>query len=120
MDRVHARRRVGHQSQVVGIRIERPAQARANGVQMTLELIREELDRIPLHPSAPLRLGVQHGPRRRTERAVIEEIDVWIERPVAGEVVSGQDLSFLRWLDASYARSAWLPASCQCPSVACK
>ena len=92
-DRVHAGGGVGNQRQIVGIGMEDPAEAPADDVEMRFELVGKELDRIPFHPRAPLRLGMKHRPRRRSERAVVEEIDIRVERPVAGEVRCGQALS---------------------------
>jgi hypothetical protein len=85
-DRVDAGRGVGDESQVVGVGVDEFGQRGARVVEMTFELSVHEPDRVALHARAPLGLCLEHGPRTRAERAVVEIGDLWIERPVAQEV----------------------------------
>ena len=84
---VDSRGRVGHEGKVVGIGAQELAEAGAGTVEMTLELTGKEAHRLAFHPRAPLRLRVKHGPRARPVRAVVEERNFGIERPVVRKLL---------------------------------
>jgi hypothetical protein len=78
---VDASRRVGHEHQIFRPRPDEAAQDSACLVEQTLEIAQEELHGVLLHALSEGALCVEHRSRRRTERAVVEEDDVRVERP---------------------------------------
>ena len=81
-DRRHAGRRVVHEREALGVRVEeRRATSRAGLVEQRLELAAQEPDRLPLHPVAPGPLRLEDRLRARAERAVVEVRDVRLETP---------------------------------------
>ena len=75
-DGVHARRRIRHEREPLGIGADELRQRRARVVEQRLELAHEEAHRLALHLRAILVLLLEHDARRRAERAVVEEGDV--------------------------------------------
>jgi hypothetical protein len=79
---IHACRGVGDESHAGGIGADELRQLLAGGIQQRLQLANEETHRLPLHLRAILVLLFQHDARRRAERAVVEESDRGVQRPV--------------------------------------
>ena len=76
-----AGRRVGHERDAVGIRLEEHRDPLPRLVEVPLELAAEEPDGLRLHALAPHALGLEHRVRAGAERAVVEVGDVAFEEP---------------------------------------
>jgi hypothetical protein len=85
-DRVDRPGRVRDEGQIVRIGADERAELRSRPGQEDRQVAGEELDGLGLHPVTPAVLGLEHRPRGRAERAVVQEGDRGIERPVAGQV----------------------------------
>ena len=85
--RVDADGGVGHEGEIVPVGADENAQRGAGVVEEPLQ-VAEELPRLPLGPGAQLGLLLQHRQRAGSEGAVVEEIGLPIERPVAGELAT--------------------------------
>ena len=83
--RVHRRRRVVDENQVIAIGAEIGGEAGGGGAQMGRKLIGHEAHRLALHAPAPARLGVEHHLRRGAVGAVVEEADVFLDQPFAAD-----------------------------------
>ncbi len=78
-DRVHARRRVGDEDQILGVRVDEVGERAPGGVEPGLELAIEERDRAVLENGAQPRLLGLDGARAGTKRAMVEKREVGIE-----------------------------------------
>ena len=58
-------------------------------IQQLWELAAQELDRLPLEPFSERRLILEDVPRAGPKRAVVEEVDLRVERPEAGPAALG-------------------------------
>ena len=71
-------------------RLPRTGRAPPRRVHAALPLAGHEGAGLPLQPGAKLGLGLEHRLRARAERAVVQEDDVGIDRPVRGEGLHGR------------------------------
>ena len=85
-NRVDAGGGVRDEDEVLCVRPDECGERSARLIQGRFQVADEEGDRLALHPLAPGVLGRQHRSRRRAERAVVQERDARVERPVAGEL----------------------------------
>ena len=82
---VDASRRIREEREVLRPRAQERAERCTDIVEQALEPVAQEPDRLTLQLLAPRMLGIQHRPRRRAVRAVVEERDRGVELPVGGE-----------------------------------
>ena len=85
---VHAAGRVRNEREIVRICPDEPRQISPGFVEQALEITCQELQRLPLHARAQLRLRLEHRLRAGSERAVVEEVDARVERPVLRERIT--------------------------------
>jgi hypothetical protein len=78
--------RVGDEGEVVGVGSDEGPQLAPRSREQAGQVAGEELDRLRLHPVAPPALVLEHVPRARPERAVVQERDRGVEGPRRGEV----------------------------------
>ena len=95
-DRVDAGRGVGHERDVVGVGVDQAGKRGARAIEMPFELSVQELDRVALHARAPFGLVLQHGPRARSERAMVEVRDR--QARAASSAGSRRSLCEYRWV----------------------
>ncbi len=91
--RIDRRGGIRHECEVLGIGSQEGRQRGTGSIQVSLELLREESDRVRLHARAPAALCLEHGARRGSERAVVQEDDGRVEGPGRGELGRHQALS---------------------------
>lgn len=73
---------VRHEGQAGRVSPEEASEGDARLVELVVVSVRDEAGGIGLELFSPAPLGVDHHPRRRPERPVVEMEDVWIERSV--------------------------------------
>ncbi len=76
----------GNEGQVVGIRSDEGADGHPRRLEVSLELARQEPHGLGLHPVPPRSLDVEHVAGACPERAVVEEVDLGVQAPPAGEL----------------------------------
>ena len=85
-DHVHPGGRVRDEHEVVAARPEVVAQLRAHLRDQSVPAARQKLDRLALEFALPLLVLLEHRPRARAERAMVEEDDVRIEQELVSQV----------------------------------
>ena len=81
-DRVHAGRGIRYECDAFRVGADERGELRAGVVEQRLELAHHEAHRLALELRAVFVLFRQHRDRGRTERAVVEIRDRWIEQPM--------------------------------------
>ncbi len=84
---VDAEGRVGHVDQVIGRGAEVVAQRCARRGQIVADVAAEKLYRLLFQPALPRLIGVEDGPRRRAEGAVVEKHHAGVEQEFVSQGV---------------------------------